>query len=296
MEKRVRVWMLSHFSHVQLFATPWTVARQAPQSMGILQTRILEWVAMPSSRGSSGLRNQTCISLCLLNWQVGSLPLVPPGKSYNWGNDLLGKTLILGKIEGRGEKGATEDEMVGWHYWLNGYQFEQTLGDSEGQRRLACCSPWGHKELDTTERRQWHPTPGLLPGKSHGRRSLVGCSPWGCWESTTTERLHFPFSLSCIGEGNGNPLQCSCLENPRDGGAWWAVIYGVAQSQIRLKQRSSSRETEQQMSKIVASFSHGHFSSLFPTLYQYPLTSLTCHSGYFQLLSPSYCAWAIKTI
>ena len=64
-------------------------------------------------------------------------------------------------------------------------------------------------------RRQWHPTPVLLPGKSHGWKSLVGCSPWGREESDTTERLHFHFSLSCIGEGNGNPLQCSCLENPR---------------------------------------------------------------------------------
>ena len=54
------------------------------------------------------------------------------------------------------------------------------------------------------------------------------------------ERLHFHFSLSCIGEGNGNPLQCSCLENPRDGGAWWAAVYGVAQSQTRLKRLSSS--------------------------------------------------------
>jgi len=61
------------------------------------------------------------------------------------------------------------------------------------------------------QRRQWHPTPVLLPGKSHGRRSLVGCSPWGRKESDTTEQLHFHFSLSCIGEGNGNPLQCSCL-------------------------------------------------------------------------------------
>ena len=77
-------------------------------------------------------------------------------------------------------------------------------------------------------RRWWQPTPVLLPGKSHGRRSLVGCSPWGREESDTTERLHFQFSLSCIGEGNGNPLQCSCLENPRDGGAWWAAVYGVA--------------------------------------------------------------------
>ena len=77
---------------------------------------------------------------------------------------------------------------------------------------------------------KWHPTPVFLPGKSHGRRSLVGCSPWGRDESDTTERLHFHFSLSCIGEGNGNPLQCSCLENPRDGGAWWAAVYGVTQS------------------------------------------------------------------
>ena len=88
-------------------------------------------------------------------------------------------------------------------------------------------------------RRQWHPTPVLLPGKFHGRRSLVGCSPWGRQESDRTELLHFHFSLSGIGEGNGNPLQSSCLENPRDGGAWWAAVYGVAQSRTRLKQLSS---------------------------------------------------------
>ena len=64
----------------------------------------------------------------------------------------------------------------------------------------------------------------------HGRASLVGCSPWGHELSDTTERLHFHFSLSCIGEGNGNPLQCSCLENPWDGGAWWAAVYGVTES------------------------------------------------------------------
>ena len=80
-------------------------------------------------------------------------------------------------------------------------------------------------------RRRWHPTPALLPGKSHGRRSLVGCSPWGREESDMAERLHFHFSLLCIGEGNGNPIQCSCLGNPRD---------GVAQSWTRLKWLSSS--------------------------------------------------------
>ena len=62
----------------------------------------------------------------------------------------------------------------------------------------------------------------------------------GSLESDTTERLYFHFSLSCIGEGNGNPLQCSCLKNPRDGGAWWAAVYGVAQSWTRLKRLSSS--------------------------------------------------------
>ena len=89
-------------------------------------------------------------------------------------------------------------------------------------------------------RRQWHPTPVLLLGKSHGQRSLVGCSPQRRCQSDTTEQLRFHFSLSCIGEGNGNPLQCSCLENPRDGGAWWASVYGVAQSRTRLKRLSSS--------------------------------------------------------
>ena len=93
-----------------------------------------------------------------------------------------------------------------------------------------------------------------FPGKSRGRRSLVGCSLWGCQESDTTKRLHFHFSLSCIGEGNGNPLQCSCLENPRDGGAWWAAIYGVAQSRTRLKRLSNSSS-----------------SSLFPMLSKLPV-------------------------
>ena len=92
----------------------------------------------------------------------------------------------------------------------------------------------------SNQRRQWQPTPVLLPGKSHGWRSLVGYSPWGREELDTTERLHFHFSLSCIGDGNGNPLQCSCLENPRDRGAWWAAIYGAAQSWTQLKWLCSS--------------------------------------------------------
>ena len=106
-----------------------------------------------------------------------------------------------------------------------------SLWPHELQHARPPCPSWG---------RWWQPTPVLLPGKSHGRRSLVGCSPWGGEELDTTGRLRFHFSLSCMGEGNGNPLQWSCLENSRDGGAWWAAVYGVAQSRTRLKRLSSS--------------------------------------------------------
>ena len=99
--------------------------------------------------------------------------------------------------------------MVGWYHQLNGHEFEQALGDGEGQGSLECCSPWGHKALDTTE------------------------------------RLHFHFSLSCIGKGNGNPLQCSCLENPRDGGARWAAVCGVAQL-------DTTKATQQQQQMFIA--------------------------------------------
>ena len=79
-----------------------------------------------------------------------------------------------------------------------------------------------------------------------------GLQSMGSLESDTTEQLHFHFSLSCIGEGNGNPFQCSCLENPRDGGAWWAAVYGFAQSQTRLKRLSSSSSSMLNMEKAMA--------------------------------------------
>ena len=90
----------------------------------------------------------------------------------------------------------------------------------------------------------WNYLVKVKPGKSHGWRSLVGCSPWGLEELDMTERLHFDFSLSCTGEGNGNPLQCSCLENPRDRRARWVSVYGVAQSRTRLTRLSSSSESK----------------------------------------------------
>ena len=91
-------------------------------------------------------------------------------------------------------------------------------------------------------RRRWHPTPVLLPGKSHGQRSLVSCSPWSRKELDTTERLHFHFSLSCIGEANGNPLQCSCLENPRDGSRVGCRLWG--------RRESDTTEATQQQQQI----------------------------------------------
>ena len=81
-------------------------------------------------------------------------------------------------------------------------------------------------------RRRWHPTPVLLPGKSHGQRGAWKTAVHGVAKSWT--RLHFHFSLSCIGEGNGTPLQDSRLENPIDGGAWWAAVHGVIKSRTRL--------------------------------------------------------------
>ena len=143
----------------------------------------------------------------------------------------------LGREDSQGED-TTTHSILAWRIpWTEEHGELQSIG----LQRL------GHNWSDLActhtliRRRWWHPTPVLLPGKSHGWRSLIGCSPWGRYKSDRTERLHFHFSLSCIGEGNGNPLQCSCLENPRDGGAWWTAIYGVAQSRTRLKWLSLAR-------------------------------------------------------
>ena len=92
-----------------------------------------------------------------------------------------------------------------------------------------------HNKFQTEAKKETHEVVLVSMVSSWYAMSLTGCSPWGRKELDTTERLHFHFSLSCVGEGNGNPLQCSCLENPRDGGAWWAAIYGVAQNRTRLK-------------------------------------------------------------
>ena len=159
-----------------------------------------------------------------------------------WNGEGNGNPLQYSCLENSMDRGA-------WWATVHGVTKSQTR-----LKRLTSSSSWKKKSilcffplLHLPRRRQWQLTPVLLPGKSHGRRSLVGCSPWGHEELDTTERLHFHLSLSCIGEGNGNPLQCSCLENPRDGGAWWAAVYGVAQSGTRLKRLSSSSSTYQNL-------------------------------------------------
>ena len=132
----------------------------------------------------------------------------------------------------RGRHGGT----VGWAWTPQpSWVLTHAPGDTGSQPTTE-----NHTAQLLCRRRQWHPSPVLVPGKPHGWRSLVSCSPWDRQELDTTERLHFHFSHSCIGEGNGTPLQCSCLENSRDGGAWWAAVYGVAQSRTRLKRLNSS--------------------------------------------------------
>ena len=89
--------------------------------------------------------------MCLSDAEVEAPILLPPD-AKNW---LIGKDPDAGKDWRQEEKQITEDKMVGWHHWLNGHEFEQALGDGDGQGSLACCSPWGCKELDTTEQLNW---------------------------------------------------------------------------------------------------------------------------------------------
>ena len=101
------------------------------------------------------------------------------------------------------------------------------------------------KVTERVQRRQWQPTPVLLPGKSHGWKSLQSMRSLRVGHNWAT-------SLSCIGEGNGNPLQCSCLENPRGGGAWWDAVYQVTQIWTWLKRLSSSSSNWKSYNKILS--------------------------------------------
>ena len=119
-----------------------------------------------------------------------------------------------GKDRRQEEKGVTEDEMVGWHHWLNGHEFEQAPGDNEGQGSLMCCSPWGRKELNMTEQ--------LKNNSSAGDTSSI------------------PGSGRSTAGGSANLLQYSCLENPMDGGAWRASVHEVTKSRTQLSKWTTS--------------------------------------------------------
>jgi len=113
-------------------------------------------------------------------------------------SQLIGKDLNAGRDWRQKEKRGTEDGMAGWHHWCNGHKLGQTPGDGEGQRGLACCSPWGHEESD-----------------------MSGEEP--TWQCRRSKRHRFdPWVGRCPGEGNGNPLQYSCQENSMDRGVWQA--------------------------------------------------------------------------
>ena len=113
----------------------------------------------------------------------------------------------------------TEDEIVGWHHQLDEHEFEQALGVGDGQGSLACCSSWGRKESDTTE--QLNRT-----GSSDGKESACNVG----YPGSTPGLKRSP------GEGHGNPLQYSCLENPMERETWWAIVHRVTKSQTQLKQ------------------------------------------------------------
>ena len=150
-------------------------------------------------------------------------PILWPPHVKSW---LIGKDSDAGRDWGQEEKGTTEDEMAEWHYQLNGHEFGWTLGVGDGQGGPACCNSWGRKESDMTEWLNWterfcEAFPQLLsspsstgPSGSLGLYYYLLAPPW---------------------EGNGNPLQYSCLGNPMDGGAWWAAVHGVTKSQTWLR-------------------------------------------------------------
>ena len=222
-----------------LTATPQTIAHQAPLSMRFPKQEYWSGLPFPSAETLP----DPGIEPVLPHWQADSLPLhhrcllllnkEKDNLSHNFKNSCLWMVFA-------GHQSLLF--IFGRHllHWLQFSWSPKTHGCKSHGKWFPSENILFTLIYSVCRRRQWHPTPALLPGKSHGRRSLVGCSPRGRWGSDTTEQLHFHFSLSCTGEGNGNPLQCSCLENPRDRGAWWAAVYGVAQSRTWLKRPSGN--------------------------------------------------------
>ena len=185
-------------SRVLLFATPWTAAHQAFSSFTI------SW-SCSNSRPLSGCCHPTILSSVvpfssrlqsfLASWVFSNESVLQWPEYWSFSFSIRPSNEYSGLIS---------------------FRFDRfDLLAVKGLSRVFSNTTAGKYPFLGT--RQWHPTPVLLPGKSPGWRSLVGAAVHGAPESDTTERLHFHFSLPCIEEGNGNPLQCSCLENPRDG-------------------------------------------------------------------------------
>ena len=198
--------------------------------------------------------NQPWISIGRTDAEAETPILWPPHVK----NQLFWKYPDAGKVWRQEEKGTTEGEMVGWHHQLNDHEFEWALGVGDGQGSLVCCSPSGQKSwtwlTELIRRRQWHPTPVLLPGKSHGWRSLVGCSPWGCesqtWLSDFTFTFHFhalerkwqPTSAFLPGESQGwgslggcmhaKLLHCVWPCDPMDCSPPGPSVHGILQARI----------------------------------------------------------------
>ena len=140
------------------------------------------------------------------------------------------------------EKRVVEDTMVRLHHWLNGHEFEQSLGDSKGQGSLACCSSWGHKESDSTywlnNSYKWILSPiiFLILKSTLSDINIDTLAVFWLGVYIIFSYFHIPWSGRSPGETQGkcNPLQYSCLENSMDRGGWWAIIHGVTKSQTWL--------------------------------------------------------------
>ena len=176
--------------------------------------------------------DQPCVSFGR-NDAKAETPILWPPHAKSW---LIGKNSDAGRDWGQEENGTTEDEMAGWHHWLDGRESGWTPGVGDRQGGLACCNSWDHKESDTTERLNWT--------ELNWTGELILSSNSSMKETFFLFFIILHFTCKKT-EMKGvslltHPLQCSCLENPRDRGAWWAAIYGVAQSQTRLKQLSRS--------------------------------------------------------
>ena len=140
-------------------------------------------------------------------------PVLWPPDAKSW---LIWKDPDAGRDWGQEEKGTTEDEMVGWHNWLKGHWFGWTPVVGDGQGGLVCYGSWGCKELDMTERLNWRVNKGF-PDGSDVKESSFNAGDLGS----------IPGLGSSLGEGNGNPLQYSSLENPMDKGAWRLQSMGL---------------------------------------------------------------------